>query len=138
MLKQKVKVLAQAQVIGPGGIKLQVGKVYDLEDSSYVRILVKSGTVSLIDPPSLDPDFLERGGYQLREGFSHPPKSVIEKLVKKESEKEIEKEAETVSEPKAPEAFLTKFPKKEVRVSEELVSDEKGNPKEGEPKSTDL
>lgn len=124
MLKQRITVLAQAQVNGPSG-KLQFGKVYELDDSPYIRILVKSGTVTLIDPPSLDPAFLELGGYELRDGYTYL------------GTKETEKKAEAPSD-----SFLTKVPKKratkvsEEPISEETVSDENGDNQASENEGT--
>lgn len=53
MANEKITVMATAAVLGPGGAKLAVGKVYVFDDSPYVRILIKSGDVELVDPPSL-------------------------------------------------------------------------------------
>lgn len=69
MLKDPITIFVHSTVGGPNG-KLLPDRVYELDDSPYVRLLIKSGTVSLIDPPSLDPDFLERAGYELCEGYS--------------------------------------------------------------------
>lgn len=69
MLKQLITVMVQSMVSGPDGNKLRPGQVVELEDSEYVRILVKSGTVTLIDPPSLDSEYLEKAGYELRDGY---------------------------------------------------------------------
>lgn len=121
MLKQKITVLAQAMVGGPGGIKIKPGKVYELEDSPYVRILVKSGTVTLIDPPTLDPEFLEKAGYELRDGYSYPVKPAIEKLVIKEPEKLAENSSEV---------FLINFPKKKLKVSKEELQEKDSDKKE--------
>lgn len=82
-----VEVLARVQ--GPGGIKLIPGKVVALEDSPYVRLLVKSGNVLLVDPPSLDPEFLKGIGFGSTE-VSVP---------------EVKEEAVV------PEGFLTRAPK---------------------------
>lgn len=54
----KITVLSQTNVLGPNGIKLKAGQVVALEDSPYVRILIKSGSVALVDPPSLDDEYL--------------------------------------------------------------------------------
>lgn len=62
----KITLLVQAAVGGPNG-KLKPGQIVVLDDSEYVRVLLKSGTVSLIDPPSLDPDFLKEAGYEYEE-----------------------------------------------------------------------
>lgn len=94
MLKELITVLVQSTVGGPDGVKLRPGQVVSLEDSPYVRVLVQSGTVELIDPPSLDLEFLEKAGYELREGFSYA--------------------AEKESENNPLEGFLTKKPKKEI------------------------
>lgn len=113
LLKDPITVHVQAQVAGPGGIKLVPGKVHTLEDSPYVRVLIKSGSVTLIDPPSLDLFYLERAGYELREGFSYP-EPLEEEPVVEEAEKSVEEKAE-----KPVEAFLTRVPKKTSQVSEE-------------------
>jgi hypothetical protein len=91
MLKDPITILVQSTVSGPSGIKLKHGEVAVLEDSPYVRILVKSGAVSLIDPPSLDPDFLREGGYELREGYHHPVKDDKKDSSKKKEEKKEDK-----------------------------------------------
>lgn len=85
MLRDPITVLVQSTVAGPNG-KLKVGEIVKLADSEYVRILVNSGTVSLIDPPSLDPVFLERAGYVLREGYKEQEPEVF--LVRKPKKKE--------------------------------------------------
>lgn len=115
MLKDPITVLVQSNISGPGGIKLKPGKIHILEDSPYVRILVKSGSVSLIDPPSLDLEFLEAAGYELRDGYAYPIKSEPEKPVEKVVESSIEKAVE-----KPPvDGYLTKISKKVIKVSEE-------------------
>lgn len=60
MPEDKITVLVSARVMGPMGAKLQPGTVVELDDGPYTRILIKSGDVLLIDPPSLDPEFLEK------------------------------------------------------------------------------
>lgn len=127
MLKEPITVHVQAQVAGPGGIKLVAGKVHTLEDSPYVRVLIKSGSVTLIDPPSLDLYYLKRAGYELRDGYFYPDFEEVEEEVKKPVEEKTDKPVE---------AFLTKFPKK-LKVSEEIpeeASDEKADPEDGEAK----
>lgn len=76
MLTQLITILCHSNVGGPNG-KLFTNNIYELEDSEYVRTLIKSGTVSLIDPPSLDPVFLERAGYPLCEGYSYSKGAVV-------------------------------------------------------------
>lgn len=98
MLKDPITVLVHTTVGGPNG-KLLPNQVYELDDSPYVRLLIKSETVSLIDPPSLDPDFLERAGYELCEGYTYNTEEVgievqkqskrIVKIPKKENLNEI-------------------------------------------------
>lgn len=60
MMGDKITVLVSAQVMGPMGLRLKPGTVVELDDVPYTRLLVKSGQVFLIDPPSLDPEFLEK------------------------------------------------------------------------------
>jgi hypothetical protein len=76
MLTQLITVLCHSNVGGPNG-KLFANNLYELQDSEYVRTLIKSGTVSLVDPPSLDPVFLERAGYPLCEGYSYSKGAVV-------------------------------------------------------------
>jgi len=129
MLKENITVLVQTTVAGPKGHKLRPGKVVELEDSPYTRLLIKSGTVSLIDPPSLDPEFLEKAGYELKEGHSYP-----EKLVE---------EVEIPIEPKEPEApfvgmqaentvikapYALTISSKKKKIPQEKISDEKESP----------
>lgn len=76
MLRQLITVLCHSNVGGPTG-KLFVNNLYELEDSEYVRTLIKSGTVSLVDPPSLDPVFLERAGYPLCDGYVYSEGLVV-------------------------------------------------------------
>lgn len=99
MLKDPITILVMSMVTGPDGKKLKPGKIYEYEDSARLRILVKSGTVSLIDPPSLDPEFLEKAGYELQEGYEYPIKE--------------------------PEKKTQAAPKK--KVSEEITSNEKSH-----------
>lgn len=92
MLKDPITILVHTTVGGPNGYKLIPNEVYEFEDSPYVRLLIKSGTVSLIDPPSLEPDYLEKAGYELREGYSYheqeePEIPVEEKGATKQSKK---------------------------------------------------
>lgn len=121
MLKQRITVFVQAMVAGPGGLKLKPGKVHELEDSPYVRILVKSGTVSLVDPPSLDLEFLEKAGYELRDGYTYPVQAV---------EKEPVNSVAPKAEIKVPEGFLTRTPKKAGKISKELAT-QNNNKNEG-------
>lgn len=107
-LKDPITVLVQATISGPGGVKLRPGKVHTLDDSSYVRILIKSGNVALIDPPSLDPEYLEAAGYELRDGYSYSDLKKVEK--KPEQKKIVSKEAG--------EKLIRTFPKREVKISE--------------------
>jgi len=83
MLQGKITVLVQYQVNGPGGIKLLVGKVHEFDDSPYVRLLIKSGTVTLIDPPSLDSEFLEKAGYETVKNEEKPIESYLTRVPKK-------------------------------------------------------
>lgn len=53
-MSNKITILATSGVQGPNGFKLVVGKHYEFDDSKYVRILVESGAVELVDPPSFD------------------------------------------------------------------------------------
>lgn len=76
MLTQLITVLCHSNVGGPNG-KLFANNLYELQDSEYVRTLIKSGTVSLVDPPSLDPGFLEQAGYPLCEGYSYSKGAVV-------------------------------------------------------------
>lgn len=76
MLKQKITVLCHANVAGPNG-KLFANHIYELDDSEYVRTLIKSENVSLIDPPSLDPAYLESLGYELCEGYVYSAGQVV-------------------------------------------------------------
>lgn len=95
MLKQMITVICNTNVGGPDGLKLIAGKVYELDDDPYVRILILSETVSLIDPPSLDPEFLEMHGYELCDGYSYPEKTVesVEEPVIKASKKKVSEES---------------------------------------------
>lgn len=111
MLKEPVTVLVQAVVAGPNGLKLKPGQIVTLDDSHYVRILVKSGAVSLIDPPSLDPEYLEKAGYELKEGHSYPVKA--EPLNEENTVDPIKEERL--------EGFLTRTPKKEIKPKEPEV-----------------
>lgn len=104
MLKQPITVQVNTTVAGPHGYKIRAGKVVELEDSSYTRLLVDSGTVSLIDPASLDPEFLERAGYELRDGYSYQEKEISEDVVKK-----------------IPDAYLTKIPKKSISAPKKAI-----------------
>ena len=92
MLKDKVTVLAQSTVRGPDGKKTQAGKFYKYDDSPYLRILVKSGSVTLVDPPSLDDEYLERAGYVLQEGYTYSEKKVPEEAPKDKTSKKKEPE----------------------------------------------
>jgi len=76
MLTQKITVVCHSNVGGPNG-KLFANHIYELDDSEYVRTLIKSGNVSLVDPPSLDPVFLEKAGYELSEGYVYSGGQVI-------------------------------------------------------------
>lgn len=71
MLKQPITILVHTSVGGPDGSKLFPNHVYEVEDGEYTRVLIKSGLVSLIDPPSLDPKYLEENNYELCEGYSY-------------------------------------------------------------------
>lgn len=76
MITQKITVVCHSNVGGPNG-KLFANHIYELDDSDYVRTLIKSGNVSLVDPPSLDPVFLEKAGYELAEGYVYSGGQVI-------------------------------------------------------------
>lgn len=123
MLKDPVTVLVQSMVVGPNGARLKPGQVVTLDDSPYVRILVKSGTVSLIDPPSFDMDFLEKAGYELRDGYSYPTKEEPEDkgLLKRKPKTRV------VGDPAHPPAYRPNSGKEEPQISEEpkKVSEEK-------------
>lgn len=112
MLKEPITVIAHTTVGGPDGEKLLAGKVYELQDSPYVRVLIQSKTVSLVDPPSLDPKFLEKAGYELCEGYSY--------------DEEIVEEEPAVNNPEEP----------VVNTPEEPTSQEKGS--DHEPKNLQL
>lgn len=53
-MSEKITILVTSSVLGPRGQKLVVGRIHEFDDEPYVRILIKSGAVELIDPPSLD------------------------------------------------------------------------------------
>lgn len=110
MLKHPITVIVHTTVGGPDGNKLIPGQVYELDDSEYVRLLIKSATVSLVDPPSLDPEFLEKNGYELCEGYSYDSLPT----------QEPEPEPEPVKEPEKP--YIMKNAKKAEKVSEEPES----------------
>lgn len=76
MLKQKITVLCHSNVGGPNG-RLFANHVYELDDCEYVRTLIKSENVSLIDPPSLDPAYLEGAGYELCDGYVYSEGNVF-------------------------------------------------------------
>jgi hypothetical protein len=122
MLKDPITVLAHAVVRGPDGRKTRAGKFYTYEDGPYLRILLKSDSVTLVDPPSLDPEYLEKAGYQLREGYSYPEKvetkeqPVVETPVAAEVVKEVP--AKTAPQKVTPKKTYSKEePKKEVSKS---------------------
>lgn len=125
LLKQPITVLVQATVAGPKGHKLRTGQIVELEDSPYTRILIKSGTVALVDPPSLDPEFLEKEGYELKVGYSYPVKEEAENPIQEESIEStqfvgMQAEKTTI---KAPYALTTSPEEKGVR--QEKIPDEK-------------
>lgn len=77
MLKHPITVLVHSTVGSPNG-KLYPNKVYELEDSDYVRSLIKGGIVSLIDPPSLDPAYLGKYNYELCEGYVYSEGEIVD------------------------------------------------------------
>lgn len=76
MLKTPITVVCHANVAGPNG-RLFANNVYVLDDSEYVRTLIKSENVSLVDPPSLDATYLERAGFELCDGYTYEDGKVI-------------------------------------------------------------
>lgn len=93
MLDSPITVLAQS-VVAVGRKKLKAGQYYTFDDSPYLRILIKSGLVALVDPPSLDPEFLEKAGYPLRKGYSYSGEDLTTLKPKKPEKISKEKEPE--------------------------------------------
>lgn len=75
-----VTVLVHARVQGPSGLRMSVGQLVTLEDSPYVRLLIQSGNVELVDPPSLDPEFLRASGLLPAETEMAPQKASVKDL----------------------------------------------------------
>jgi hypothetical protein len=100
----QITVLVRSTVGGPDGVKLRPGQVVTLEDSDYVRILLKSDTVELIDPPSLDNEFLAKAGYLKGETASRKAKKVSKENLEdsKESITPLQTEAIQPSQPGSP------------------------------------
>lgn len=114
MLKQKLTILARS-VARVGQTKLVPNKIYDFEDSAYLRILIKSGRVTLIDPPSLDPEYLEKAGYELQEGYSYPEP-------KEPAKEEPKVEKKTAQIPKPPKAKTSEESDSKENVSQGPVA----------------
>lgn len=96
-----VQVLAKVQ--GPNGIRLSPGKIVTLEDSPYVRVLLKSGNVLLVDPPSLDPDFLHKAGLVVKEEVKEETFLTKKTLLPPKAKPKVSVEAEKPEVIKAPE-----------------------------------
>lgn len=54
MAAEIITMKVNATVKGPRGERLHRGSFVSFPDSPYVRIMLKSGKVELVDPPSLD------------------------------------------------------------------------------------
>lgn len=93
-----------AKMKGPVGYSLKPGHIYYFEDSPYIRILLKSSSVELIDPPSLD--------------YIDNPDSVVAK--------KVESETPVVKEDKPAEKLSKKLfePKKVVEPEAPVVKEE--------------
>lgn len=102
MALETITVMVHSAIVGPSGTKLKAGKITTLEDSSYVRLLIKSGRVTLIDPPSLEEEYL------IRAGIIDKPEEIAEEPVVEKAPIETKDHG-----------FLTKLPKKESKVSAE-------------------
>lgn len=116
----KVTVLSQTNVLGPNGLKLRAGQVVALEDSPYVRILIKSGSVALVDPPSLDDEYLVAIG--LKEAAPVAKEEVAIAPAPKVEPAKVEEKKE---EPKLSEKLFT--PKKAEKTSEPVEASEESS-----------
>lgn len=111
MYTDKVTLQIHGKVKGPGGINLRAGQIAVLDDSPYVRVLIKSGSVSLIDPPSLDAEYLHSAGL-LRKGEVYNPPAKEEPKTEEPKAEEIKAEEEVV---------LTRKPRLDVPKVEKKV-----------------